>query len=337
MNEVLVGILGALLATNAPAAVSNLVKNATGISVSVPNPNDPVEKEYRRLLEDDDAAQEEVDKWIDQAEEFKKRGVDRGTLSLRIRDRLAPVRKAYEGFIERHPKHVQARVAYGSFLNDIGEDAAGAEVWEKARVLAPDDPAIWNNLANYYGHRSPVAKAFEYYARAIELNGKEPVYYWNFATTVYLFRTDAQQFYKINETQVFDKALDLYKTAVSLDPTNFVLFSDYAQSYYGTKPPRWKDGLEAWTHALTIAKDELEREGVFIHLARINLQLGNLQEAQTRLTAVTNANLADLRDILQRKLDRATGKAPPLAAKEEIGTKTETEKSPAPPARKPAD
>ena len=122
-------------------------------------------------------------------------------------------------------------------------------------------PRAWNNLANYYGHRSPVKKAFEYYAKAIELDGNESVYYHNLAVTVYLFRTDAEEYYHLTEQQVFDKALDLYRKAIALDPDNFVLFSDYAESFYGTKPPRWQDGLAAWTEALKIAHDDLERRG----------------------------------------------------------------------------
>ena len=54
------------------------------------------------------------------------------------------------------------------------------------------------------------------YAKAIELNPAEPVYYQNFATTVYLFRKDARAFYGINEQQVFDKALALYRKAMQI-------------------------------------------------------------------------------------------------------------------------
>jgi len=92
---------------------------------------------------------------------------------------------------------------------------------EKALGLNAKDPAVYNNLANIYGHTGPVKKAFEFYAKAIELNPREPVYYHNFGTTVYLFRTDAKEFYGITEQQVFDKALGLYSNAMKFDPTNF--------------------------------------------------------------------------------------------------------------------
>ena len=48
MNDLTIGLLSALLATNQPLAVSNLVQQHTGVSVSMPNPNDPAEQELQK-------------------------------------------------------------------------------------------------------------------------------------------------------------------------------------------------------------------------------------------------------------------------------------------------
>ena len=74
MNELLIGLLGALLATNQPQAVSNLIQQNAGISVNIPNPNDPAEKELDRLMAEDDAAMAEVDKWIRDNNAFAAQG-----------------------------------------------------------------------------------------------------------------------------------------------------------------------------------------------------------------------------------------------------------------------
>ncbi|MDQ6632150.1 MAG: hypothetical protein M3Y82_10420 [Verrucomicrobiota bacterium] len=311
MSNLLIGLLSALVATNQPAAVSNLVKRTTGASVEVANPNDPVEKEYLKLLAADDAAREEVDKWIRQAQAFEEKGAGapQATLNLRIKERFTSVTKSYEDFLEKHPNHTRARLAYGSFLSETGDEFGGMTQWEKARELDPKNPAAWNNLANYYGHRSPVKKSFEYYAKAIELNPNEPVYYQNFATTVYLFRKDAMEFYNLNETEVFDKALDLYRKAMKLDPDNFILATDYAESFYGTKPPRYQEGLTAWNQALKIAHDEVEREGIYLHLARIKINLRQFESARTNLNAVTNEKYSALKTTLAKKLAKEEEKA----------------------------
>ncbi len=323
MSNLLIGLLGALVATNQPAAISNLVLQTTGVSVTVPNPNDPVEKEYQKLLEDDDDAQAEVDQWITENNDFSAKGAGVAPVELnrRIMARFAPIRKGYEDFIKQHPDHVRARVAYGSFLGDLHDEDGAQEQLEKALQLNSNDPAVYNNLANIYGHIGPVKKAFEFYAKAIELRPLEPVYYHNFGTTVYLFRKDAMEFYKIDEQQVFDKALELYSKALKLDPTNFPLASDVAQTYYGIKPWRTEDALKAWTNTLTIAHDEIEREGVYLHLARVKLLAGRFDEARAHINAVTNSMYAELkarltRNVAERQNLPKDTNAPPAEPKE---------------------
>jgi tetratricopeptide (TPR) repeat protein len=128
------------------------------------------------------------------------------------------------------------------------------------------------------------------------------VYYQNFATTVYLYRKDAREFYGLNEQQVFDKALELYRKAMQLDPENFELATDFAESYYGIRPLRTNDALVAWTNALDIAHNDVEREGIFIHLARVKTAAGFFDEARAQLGAVTNAIYADVKTRLERNL-----------------------------------
>ncbi len=276
-------------------------------AAEVVNPNDPVEKEYRALLEQDDAADHQIDQWTSEANAAAAAGDQqpRLTLHARVSKLLATLKKSYQDFLDHHPDHARARLAFGSFLNDHGEEENAVEQWDKARTLNPANPAPWNNLANYYGHRGPVKKAFEYYEKAIELDPNEAVYYWNFATTVYLFRVDAREKYNLTEQEIFDKALALYQKAVKLDPTNFVLATDYAESYYGTNPPRWKEGLVAWKEALKVARDEVQREGVYTHLARIEIKLRMFDEARKNLDSVTNENYAVLKHRLSLNLDAA--------------------------------
>ncbi len=323
MNDLLIGVLGALLATNQMSAVSNVVHQKTGLAVNVPDKNDPVEKEYQKLLEEDDTAQAEVDKWIKEDQQFKEKGagIQSGTLRGRILQRFEPVKKGYDDFLKRHPNHSRARLAYGSFLSDIGEEDAGREQCEKARDLDPKNPSPWNNLANYYGHNGPVAKAFECYEKAVELNPNEPVYYQNFATTVYLFRQDAAAHFKITEQQVFEKAMGLYRKALELDPDNFLLATDFAQSYYGYKPPKignaetdrktadkfTEDALAAWRVALKLARDDVERQGVYIHFARIQINAGRFEGARKNLELVTNEMFNATKKNLFKKMNRLDG------------------------------
>ena len=334
----MIGLLSALVASNQPAAVSNFVEQTTGVKVSIPDPNDPVEREYRKLMEDDDVALDEVDKWIqdNKAFEAKGAGVSPEELNARIKARFAPVRQAYEDFLEKHPNHARAHLAYGSFLSDIHDEDGATKEWEKGLALDPKNPAAWNNLANHYGHDGPVAKAFEYYAKAIDLDPTESVYYHNLGTTVYLFRKDAMEYYKTNEQAIFDKALDLYQKAIKLDPTNFALATDVASTYYGIRPVRTDAALNSWSNALKIATSDVEREGVYIHLARLELDADRFAEAQAHLDMVTNAVYNDLkarltRNLAKRKREKETGVKEPEPARATNAPVSTTNIAPSPP------
>ena len=320
MGDLTLGLLGALLATNQPLAVSNLVQEQTGVALPIVNANDPAERELRTLMISDDTAMDEVNQWISTNQISRTDTNAIALFNVKIRARFDEVKHGYDIFLRNHPDSARGFLAYGSFLTDIGEEENAKVQYENSKQLDPKNPAVWNQLANYFGEHGELTNAFTSYAEAIRLDSVEPVYYQNFATTVYLYRKDAKEFYGINEQQVFDKALGLYQQAVKLAPENLVIATDYAESYYGIRPLRTNDALVAWTNALNICKDENEREGVQLHLARVKTAAGFYDEAQGHLDAVTNAAFADLKNRLIRSL--ADHKNPPPDSVAEISTNT---------------
>jgi tetratricopeptide (TPR) repeat protein len=311
VTNLVVAAVSALLATNQPVALSNLVQQQTGLTISVPATNDPVALALDKLMQADDDARAEVDKWITANEALMEKGVGtpRAEMRRRIMERFAPIRKGYEDLIQQHTNRADVRIAFASYLGDTGDELQAIEQLEQARLLDPKDPAIWNNLANLYGHNGDVKKSFEFYAKAIELEPTEPVYYHNFGTTVFLFRKDAKEFYGIEEQQVFDKALMLYSNALRLNPQDFKLAADVAQTFYGIQPPRPEAALRAWTNAFSLATDDADRQGVHTHLARVKLKDGRFTEARAHLDAVVLPELDVLKTRLLRNLDEARAAA----------------------------
>lgn len=329
MNTLLLCLAGALLAGDQPPAAKPAAASAfltQTNKVTEPASNDPVERQYQLLMEADDKAQGEVDEWIRENNAFEEKGagIPKEAMNERIRLRFAPIRQGYEDFLRDHPNHAKAHIAYGSFLNDIREEDAAEAEWEKARKIDPKNPSSWNNLANHYGHAGPASKAFEYYEKAIELEPKESIYYHNLGTTVYLFRRDAMAYYKLDEQSVFNKALALYAQALKYDPDNFVLAHDVAQTYYGIRPIRTDDALGAWTNALKLATSVEEKQGVYIHMARFNMNAERFDLAHKWIAEVNLDRYADLKGRLVQNLakqeadakSRGTGatNAPPTAA-----------------------
>ena len=96
---------------------------------------------------------------------------------------------------------------------------------------------------------------------------------------------------------------------MKLDPKNFVLATDLAQSYYGIKPVRADDALAAWEYAQRIATTDTEREGVYLHLARFNLNAGRFDAARRNINSVTNEVYGEVKKRLLRNLEKQESEA----------------------------
>jgi hypothetical protein len=146
---------------------------------------------------------------------------------------------------------------------------------------------------------------------------------------------DAREYYAIDEPAVFEKALALYQKAMELDPENFVLASEYAHSFYGMIPMSNVDpqvrrdttlkiaarAIPAWNNTLHLAKDNLEREGVLIHLARTKLLAEQYDEALRDLDSVTNRIYETIKArIRQNILEKRDGSGSTSIPTDDIAT-----------------
>ena len=134
-----------MLATNSTVmAISNEVQTATGISLPVVDTTDPAEQALHQIMLQDDAAMDEVDKWIRDNEAFAANGagLSKEELNKRIHARFDVVRRAYQDFLVKYPNSARGHLAFGTFLNDLGEEDAGAAEYEKSKALDPTNPAV---------------------------------------------------------------------------------------------------------------------------------------------------------------------------------------------------
>ena len=281
-----------------------------------------VRAEFEKLLASDNAAQAEVDRWVTDNQKFSAQGggIDKADLRLKIEMRLATVRHAYEEFLQQHPDHVSAMLAYGSLLNDLTDEAAAAVQWERASRLAPTNPATWNNLANHAAGSGDTKKAFEYFERSIALAPDVATYCRNLGSAIVHFRTNAMTYYELSEQAVLDKGLKFLRQAQKQESDDFPLATEIAQVYYGLQPPRVDEALQAWETAQKLSVDDVERDGVRLHLARVNLQAGRFEEAHRQLGLIKYAGYADLKRKLAEQLAQAetpatNTNAPPSPAK----------------------
>ena len=86
-----------------------------------------------------------------------------------------------------------------------------------------------------------------------------------------------------------------------------------AQTDYGIKPLRADAALKAWDHALKIARNGVEREGVYVHQARVQRDAGRFDEARRLLERVHIAKYNDLKTRLLQSIESKEKKAKPVA------------------------
>ena len=245
---------------------------------------------------------------------------EREFLTFRIRKRLDDIRQMYMSFLKDHPKHVKARVAYGSFLKHIDDRQGALGQWKKALADDPSNAAALNNIATHIGTiaiqnniRTLIPEAFQSLEKAIALAPNEALYRHNFATTLSLFRLDAMRHYKISSGEVTQRALTELGKGMKLAPDNFEIAADRAETFLDIKPLPRQRALQAWERARTIANQQIQRDWVNLQIAIVHLETGELDAAETNLDLVSKDAfqklVRDLRTALSSK--RAAKKAKP--------------------------
>ena len=264
-----------------------------------------VEKEFRSVLLLDDKIHSEVDQWIRDNAKLteKKSGVPVESLGEQIRIRLSKVEEAYVSFLAKYPKHVEARLAFGSFYSGLGKHDDAMGQWAEARDLEKQNPVPWNNIGKAYGQKGKISEAIRHFTKASELAPKQPLYYRNLAAMLFAYPDQAARYYLIDRSQVVPKVLLLFEKALILDPKNFTLATDTAMIYLATSPFKAKEAINAWNKALSLAPDMRSKEGVRIHLARIHARIGEPKVAQKLLLDVRDPSFNQLKEEILKKID----------------------------------
>ena len=264
-----------------------------------------VEKEFRSVLLLDDKIHSEVDQWIRDNAKLteKKSGIPVESLGEQIRIRLSKVEEAYVSFLAKYPKHVEARLAFGSFYSGLGKHDAAMGQWTEARDLEKQNPVPWNNIGKAYGQKGKISEAIRHFSKASELAPKQPLYYRNLAAMLFAYPDQAARYYLIDRSQVVPKVLLLFEKALILDPKNFTLATDTAMIYLATSPFKAKEAINAWNKAFSLAPDIRSKEGVRIHLARIHVRIGEPKVAQKLLLDVRDPNFNQLKEEILKKID----------------------------------
>ena len=232
----------------------------------------------------------------------------------------------YKRFLNEHPLHTRAMVAYGSLLYDQQREEEGMRWWEKAIAIDPNEAYAYNALANDYGHNGHADKALRYYQKAIDLVPTEPIFRFNWATTCQMYRNESKAVYGWNKEEIFQHALEQFRQARDLVPQDFGMASTYAETFYMVPKPDWQEAYAGWQFCLKQPLDEGERQHVYANLARVCNRMGRNDEARQWLSKLTDNGQSSVRRSLERKIvEQATAAGsttnPPPTATPDSGAK----------------
>jgi tetratricopeptide (TPR) repeat protein len=220
----------------------------------------------------------------------------------------------YKHFLNDHPQHARAMVAYGDLLDDQDRADDAMRWWEKAITVDPHEAYAYNNLANHYGHYGQADKALRYYQKAIDLEPTEPIFRFNWATTCQLFRNESLKVYGWNKEEIFRHCLEQFRSARDLAPENFDLSSAYAQTFYQVPTPDWPEAYKAWQFCLHQPLDDQNRQFVCAQLARVCIRLAHYDEARQWASNLTTGEQETVRRTIERRIAELTKPAGPPTA-----------------------
>ncbi len=215
----------------------------------------------------------------------------------------------YRHFLNDHPEHARAMVAYGDFLEDHQREEEALRWWQKAVTVDPQEAYAYNDMANYYGHNGRAADALKLYDKAIALAPTEPIFRFNWATTCVSFRNQSREVYGWTNDEIFQRSLDQFRKARDLDPQNFELATAYAETFYMMPKPDWETAYTAWKYCLTQPFDESQKQLVYLHLARVSIKRERYEEAREWIAKMPTNN--PMRRTLERQIaERARQSSP---------------------------
>jgi len=246
-------------------------------------------EELQRVATADDDTQKLTARWIAQYERSDQKSEPaREELRRLIDAREKEVETAYRDFVRRHPRDSAGHLLLGNFLSDRGDLNGAKREWDTSLELDPKNADCLNNLAGCCEESGQAENAFRLYEKAINLNPNEGNYYHNFANSLYVFNKKAQEYYHLSERAVTFKMLNLYSRAAAAKPDSFEFALDAGKAYYSIHPLPVERALAVWTNSLHSARTEEEREEMMIHMARLTMIAGRLEEAEAELASLTN-------------------------------------------------
>lgn len=184
--------------------------------------------------------------------------------------RTAEAEATYQKAIEMKSDYWAGYAELGVFYYSNGRYEEAAEQFKIVTELTPNNAGAFRNLGGIYFYLGRQEDAMEAFQKSLAI---EPNYgaYSNLATMYYY-------------SEDYDKAAEMYRMALSLNDTDYTVWSFLASAYKQASPPRIEESQQAIKQAKDMAEKRLEvnpRDPVIlVDLASYNFELGDRNNAE---------------------------------------------------------
>ena len=149
--------------------------------------------------------------------------------------------RTHQQAIAAQPRYAYAHIAYGNFLFNLGRAADAIGSYERATVLAPDNPNAFSNLGTAYMFTGDFERAGRALERSIAVEPRRASYSGLGSVQYYLGR--------------YREADTLFRKAIELAPADHRLWGNLGDALRFDARP--EEAREAYRRALELADGEL--------------------------------------------------------------------------------
>ncbi len=218
---------------------------------------------------------------IDSANFEAYRGRARAFLA---QQRTSEAEATYRKAIEMKPDYWAGYAELGVFYYGNGRFEEAAEQFKIVTELTPNNAGAYRNLGGIYYYLGRQQEAMEAFHNSISI---EPNYgaYSNLAT-MYFYDEE------------YSKAAEMYKEALTLNDSDYTVWSFLASSYEESTPPRVEEYRQAIQKAMEMAEKKLEVNrddpAILVDLASYKMTLGDKTGAEIILNRAVATRTGDV-------------------------------------------
>jgi tetratricopeptide (TPR) repeat protein len=198
------------------------------------------------------------------------------------------VAKAWTMIHEKYQENPRVMSYYGVVLYfDLGRPDEALMLWNKAMALDEKLPDPVNELMIHHFHSGDYDNGWRMLEKVQKLAPNSADVLFNIAQIYFTYHDQACKRYKWKPERVYKEAMKLTKKATEIEPNDFELLQDYANSFNAAEnfqvEADWNESAEYWKKARQFAPDAHSVYFTWLNEARSAIRAGDRARAEACL------------------------------------------------------